>query len=185
MEDQTIIDLFFARSEQALSETQQKYGTYCTAIAQRILQNHEESEECVSDAYLKLWQEIPPERPNSLRAFLSKIVQNSAISRYRNAHAEKRTADRCAKPFEELENCIAGSSDELVDKIVVTELINRFLEKLKRSDRIIFVRRYWYFYSISEIAAMEDTNVAVIKMSLYRSRNRLRKLLEQEGVFHG
>ena len=185
MEDQTIIDLFFARSEQALEETKQKYGTYCTAIAQRILRDHEESEECVSDAYFRLWQEIPPERPNSLRAFFAKIVQNSALSRYRRAHAEKRTADRCAKPFDELEGCIAGTEGELVDKIVVTELINRFLSKLKRSDRMMFVRRYWYFYSIAEIASMEDTNIAVVKMSLYRNRNRLRKLLEQGGIFHG
>lgn len=184
MEDATIIELFFLRSEQAIEETNRKYGAYCSAISERILHDRRESEECVSDAYWKLWQQIPPERPSSLRAFLAKIVQNNALSRYRSAHAEKRTAERCAKPFDELERCIAGNEGELIDKIVVTELINRFLTELKCADRLIFVRRYWYFYSVAEIASMADTNEAVVKMSLYRSRKRLRKLLEREGVFH-
>ena len=185
MEDQTIIELFFVRSEQAIAETAKKYGTYCRAIAERILPGQDESDQCLNDAYLKLWQEIPPERPNSLRTFLAKIVQNNALSRYRSAHAEKRTADRYAKPFEELEGCIAGAEGNLIDKIVIADLLNRFLETLKRSDRIIFVRRYWYFYSIAEIARMNDTNEAVVKMSLYRSRKRLRELLKKEGIFHG
>lgn len=184
MEDQNIIELFFERSEQAIAETERKYGTYCGAIAQRILHDKEESEECLSDAYLKLWQEIPPKQPSNLRSYLAKIVQNNAISRYRSAHADKRSAERCAKPFDELEGCIPSGEGDLIDKIVVTELINRFLVGLKQTDRIMFVRRYWYFYSVSEIAHMEDTNEAVIKMSLYRSRKRLRKLLEKEGVFH-
>lgn len=180
MEDNKIIDLFLFRSENAIAEIDKKYGAYCRSIAERILNDPQESEECVNDAYLTLWQKIPPAYPLCLRAFLAKIVRNHAISRYRAEHAKKRQG--LCVPLEELKQCVPLGESE-VDRIVLSEVLERFLGTLSQRDRIIFLRRYWYFCTIDEIANLGEIGISRVKMSLHRSRKALKKILEEEGLY--
>ena len=184
MDDRQLIDLFFARSESAISESDKKYGSYLRYIAYNILNDHLDSEECVNDTFLNAWRSIPPHRPNKLSAFLGRITRNLALDRYRNTMSAKRGGGAVSLSLEELGSCLgtANFSDSLVDSIVLGEIINGFLAGLSRSDRVIFVQRYWYFCSIDEIAENLGIGQSRVKMSLLRSRSKLRQLLEKEGV---
>ena len=163
MEDQQIIELYWQRSETAIQETQYKYGPYCRAIAQRILSNAEDSEECVNDTYLSAWNTIPPHRPIPLSAFLGRITRNLALN--------------------QLHECIPapGSTDRLIDELVLTDLLNRFLGELSKENRMIFMRRYWYLTPVYRIAADFSISESKVKISLYRSRRKLKGLLQKEG----
>ena len=183
MEDKEIINLYFARSEQAIAETERKYGTYCRGIAYRILESHDDSKECVNDAYLRVWNAIPPQRPNSFRAFIGRITRNLALGRYRADHAKKRGGGSVEIALEELQEAVPClSPEEAVDRAVLVQLIEAFLEDLTPQARAFFLRRYWYFSSISEIAADYRVGVSKVKVSLLRSRNALKARLEKEGV---
>jgi RNA polymerase sigma-70 factor (ECF subfamily) len=188
MEDEKIIGLFFARSENAISETAQKYGGYCHSIAWRILQNQEDSEECVSDTYLKAWESIPPKRPEKLRTYLGKLTRNLALHIYEKYHAEKRGMGRTALALDELKECIPAFTPAfdpvagIADDMALKEILNQFLSVLPVQTRLIFLRRYWYFDTIAEIAAAFRVSESKVKMSLLRSRGRLKQLLEKEGI---
>lgn len=188
MEDEKIIGLFFARSENAISETAQKYGGYCHTIAWRILQNQEDSEECVSDTYLKAWESIPPKRPEKLRTYLGKLTRNLALHVYEKVHAEKRGMGRTALALEELKECIPAYAPAfdpvagIADNMALAKILNRFLAGLSAQSRVIFLRRYWYFDTIAEIAASCHASESKVKMSLLRSRGKLKQLLEKEGI---
>ncbi len=181
MEDNKILDLFLFRSETAIAELEKQYGAYCRSVVARILPDAQAVEECVNDAYLTLWQRIPPEYPLCLRAYLSKIVRNIALSRYRADHAKKRQGVCVA--LDELKQCIPTGESATIDRIVLSELLERFLGTLSQRDRIIFVKRYWYFCTIDEIAAAGEIGISRVKMSLHRSRKALKKLLQEEGVY--
>ena len=184
MDDRQLIDLFFARSESAISESEKKYGSYLRHIAYNILNDRLDSEECVNDTFLNAWRSIPPHRPNKLSAFLGRITRNLALDRYRSTRSAKRGGGAVSLSLEELGSCFgtADDCDSLVDSIVLGEIINGFLAGLSRSDRVIFVQRYWYFCSIDEIAENLCIGQSRVKMSLLRSRSKLRQLLEKEGV---
>ncbi len=187
MEDKEILRLFLSRTESAIAETAKKYGPYCDSVARRILSDPSDVEECVNDAYLCLWNSIPPKRPDCLRSYLGRIVRNNAISRLRERHTQRKYANEVSVSLQELEGCLSlgGVEDSVIDRVVIADLLNSFLAGLPRRDRVLFVRRYWYFCTVQELAEQEKMKPSAVKMSLLRSRKALRKLLEQEGVLHG
>lgn len=184
MEDNQIIDLYWKRSEDAISQTALKYGRYCHTIAYNILHNDEDSEECVNDTYLKAWGIIPPRRPKVLSTFLGKITRNLSLDKYRYYTAEKRCASGLTLALEELSDCVpgSGSEDQVIADMLLVDLLNRFLSSLPSEHRKIFMRRYWYVSEIREIAEDYGMTESKVKMSLLRSRNRLKELMEKEGV---
>lgn len=184
MDDKPILDLYWARSENAISETANKYGRYCHYIAFNILGSNEDSEECVNDTYLKAWETIPPRRPDRLSAFLGKITRNLSLDRYKYYTANKRGHGQVSVVLDELLECVPqiGSEERMVDDLVLTEALNRFLASLQAEARNIFMRRYWYLSSVKEIAADFHISESKVKMSLSRSLNKLKTLLEKEGI---
>ncbi len=184
MEDNQIVELYWARSEKAISETADKYGRYCYSIAYNILHSIEDSEECVNDTYLNAWNAMPDQRPSKLRAFLGRITRNLSLKRWEKYTAEKRGAGQVSLALDELRECIPSTerTDQIVDDIVLADLLNRFLASMPAEKRRIFMRRYWYFSPIAEIATDFSVSESKVKMSLLRSRNELKLLLEKEGV---
>lgn len=184
MEDKQIIDLYWQRSEQAISETDRKYGHYCKTIAQRILMSIEDSEECVSDTWLRAWNAIPPERPSILKAFLGKITRNLSINRYEQMHAAKRGGGEYASALDEIAECVADPHVETwsADREVLVATLNSFLGSMKKENRIIFVKRYWYMQSVKEIAEELKIGESKVKMTLLRARNDLAERLLKEGI---
>lgn len=184
MEDEKIIQLFWERKESAIEELNQKYGTFCTKIANNIVNNPEDAEECVNDAYLGAWNSIPPEKPNPLRAYICRIVRNQAIKRYHANRAKKRNSVYDVA-LEELENCIpaANSVEEQWNAKEVARNINAFLECLDRENRVLFVRRYWYGESVSELAELFQTGSHNVTLRLSRIRKKLKMHLEKEGIW--
>lgn len=184
MDDKQILDLYWARSERAISETADKYGRYCHYIAYNILHSAEDSEECVNETWLKAWRAMPPKRPDRLSVFLGKITRNLSLNRYRQYNAEKRGGGQTALALEELQECIpaAGSVEQIVDDLALTEVLNRFLASLPGERRKIFMRRYWYLSSVKEIAEDFGVGESKVKMALLRSRNELKNQLEKEGI---
>ena len=184
MEDNQIIHLYFERSEEAICQTAAKYGNYCHTIAYNILQNIEDSEECVNDTYWKAWGIIPPRRPKRLAAFLGKITRNLALDRYRRYTAEKRGGGEMAVALEELGDCVSSGEnlEAHADEMVLTDILNRFLASLSAEQRMIFMRRYWYVSSVKEIADDYGITESKVKMSLLRCRNQLKAVLEKEGI---
>ena len=184
MKDIDIIKLYFARSQKAIEETDKKYGAYCNVIAQNILCNKQDSEECVNDTYLKTWDSIPPKEPQNLRTYLGKITRSVAINRYKMYSAEKRGGSNADVLLSELEGCIPSNitvEDTGDEKLLVT-LLEEFLKAQSAVKRNIFIRRYWYCDSISQIAedfSMSDSKVTSV---LYRMRIKLKEYLEKEGI---
>lgn len=180
MKDSEIVELYLKRKEAAIAETESKYGRYCRVIAKNILGSEEDSEECVSDTWLKAWNSIPPARPNRLSLFLGRITRNLAIDKYRIRNAEKRKNNETALCLEELEECV-GSGDSIADTVALKETMNRFLSRQKPREREIFMLRYMYMFSVSEIGVRLGIKEGAVKMSLSRSRLRLREFLKKEG----
>ena len=183
MEDKRIVDLYWERSEIAISETANKYGRYCHYIAHNILHNNEDSEECVNDTYNDAWQSMPPHRPSILSTFLGKITRRISIDLWRKYSAKKRGGGVVALALEELEECVSGTGDveEGVERLELQRKLNAFLLALSQVDRQVFMCRYWYMDSISDIAKQFACSESKIKSMLYRTRNKLRVMLEKEG----
>lgn len=186
MDDKTIVDLFFRRDESAVSETEEKYGRYCFSIAYAILGSSSDSEECLNDAYLKLWESIPPMRPENLKTYLAKLVRNLSVNRYKKLTAEKRANGMSSVPLEELEGVLYSPDDEerKIDSMVLASLLNRFLSMLKAEHRVMFVKRYWYCRTVDEIAREMKIGKSKVKVTLMRTRNKLGEFLESEGYFY-
>ena len=184
MDDRQILELYNERSEAAISETAAKYGKYCHAVAYNILYNEEDTEECVNDTYLKAWASIPPQVPEKLSAFLGKITRNLAISKYRYNSSKKRGNGQVALALEELAECIpaTNSTEQTISDKLFTETLNVFLAELPIEKRKIFMQRYWYLRPISEIAEEFAVSESKVKMSLLRTRNKLKQFLEKEGI---
>ncbi len=182
MEDKQIVELYFARNESAIRETEKKYGKYCHYIAYNILQDHGDSEECVNDTYLNAWNAMPPQRPGKLSAFLGKITRNLALNRYEKKTAQKRGGHAMELALEELGECVPSGEGDPTDEIALREVINRFLRGQQTQSRIVFLQRYWYFRSIKEIAADADMSENAVKVMLHRVRERFKQFLEKEGI---
>lgn len=182
LEDSKIIELFFARAEQAIVELSAKYGTVCSRIARNILKNDLDAEECVNDTYLAVWNTIPPQKPNPLRTYIFRIVRNISIAKYHANTSVKRNSYYDVA-LEELESCLAASVT-VEQEIAASELsrqIDRFLDTLDKESRVMFVRRYWYSDSISAIAEMFQISNHNVSVRLSRTRDKLKSHLKKEG----
>ena len=185
MEDEKIIEMFFERSEEALAFCSEKYGAYCRAVARNILQNEEDAEECVNDAFLNAWENIPPNRPEKLGAYLGKITHNLALNRLKYYSAEKRGNGQADAAFSELEECIPAEdeTERKFDEALLINAINAFLYASPAEKHNIFIRRYWYFCPVKDIAKAYGMSESKVKSLLFRMRKELKKHLEKEGIF--
>lgn len=183
MEDKGIIDLYWSRSENAIAETDKKYGPYCYSIAYNVLSNREDSQECVNDTYMAAWEQIPPQRPGSLSAFLAKITRNLSISRWRKQSAAKRGGGEVVLALEELHDCAAqGQNVESIYLYKETvQVFKEFLKMLSQTERGVFLRRYFFLDPIADIARDFGFSQSKVKSMLMRTRNKLRLCLEKEG----
>lgn len=183
MKDSQIIELYWNRSERAITETNQKYGPYCFAIADHILRNQQDSEECVNDTWLQAWNAIPPQKPGKLRSFLAKITRNLALNSLKARNAEKRGGGELNLVLDELAECLADSKDTETE-VAAKELancINQFAHTLSERDCNIFLRRYFYVESVAEIAKKYGVKESNVLMILSRTRKKLKHYLRQEG----
>ena len=183
MEDIQIIDLYWARSEQAISETDAKYGRYCRSIAYNILKNNEDADECVNDTYMGAWNSMPPHRPNALQIFLGKITRRLSIDLWRHKNAEKRGGGQMEMCLDELADCVpSGSSPEAAAEFnELQRCYDSFVAELPQTERRVFVLRYWYMESIASVSAITGFSESKVRSMLYRTRIKLRKCLEKEG----
>jgi RNA polymerase sigma-70 factor (ECF subfamily) len=184
MEDKDIIGLYFERSEEAIRHTKDKYDGLCRSIAGNILSVAGDREECVSDAYLALWNAIPPQKPQNLGAYLAKTVRNLALNRRKAEQTQKRGANQSDIIFEELESVLASSEtvETAYERERIRRLIEGYLSRLTADKRRAFVMRYWFFDSIGNIADSLGMTKAQIKMLLMRVRKDLKRYLESQGV---
>lgn len=182
MEDNRIVELFWTRNEDALAETEAKYGRYCHYIAYRILGDDGDAEEIVNDALLKAWDTIPPNRPDILKTYVGMISGQLALNRYNQRRTYKRGEGQIPLVLDELGECVSDPGGvDLGDSLALRDALNRFLELLPAKTRKIFVRRYWYMSPVSEIAAdfsMKESNVTVLML---RTRKKLKRFLQKEG----
>ncbi len=184
MTDEEIIKLFFDRSESAIERVREQYGSLCASVAGRILPDKRDVEECVGDTWLNAWNAIPPERPNSLKAYLARITRNLALDRYTYNTAEKRST-ALTDAYEELEEFVGSRSDEIEqyeDRQELSQVLNDFLRAQSRTSRVIFVRRYFYGESMREIAPALNISEAKVKSSLFRTRTRMRETLLEANI---
>ena len=184
MEDTAIIDLYWARSQQAIAASEEKYGAYCSAISRRILDRAEDAEECVNDTWLRAWNAMPPQRPNVLSAFFGKLTRNLSLDRWRRERAAKRGGSQVEVALHELEDCLPDrrSPDENLEAGETAALISAFLRRQSETDRALFVRRYFHLEPLNDLADRFGMGAGQVKSRLHRMRQRLRIELEQEGV---
>lgn len=184
MDDKKIVDLYWMRSESAISETDKKYGKYCRYIAERILESEEDAREVQNDTYLQVWNTVPPNRPDPLKTYVGAISRNLSLNRYEARHAQKRDGV-LGEALEELSECIAQKDDIPTEREErLRELLDSFLATLPKRTRRVFLRRYWYASSISEIAkdyGMSENHVTVM---LHRTRKALADILQKEGFLN-
>lgn len=182
MDDSEIVRLFRERDERALGEAEKKYSRYCTAIAVRILNNAEDAEECVNDAFLAAWELIPPNDPYSLATFLGRLTKNFAINFMKTRLTQKRGSGEIALVFEELEECVGSSgAEEAFEQHELENAINQFLAKLTKTNRKMFMLRYWYCCSVREIAELLGKSENTVSVTLNRTRKKLRESLKKRG----
>ena len=184
MDDAAIVALFWARDERAIPTAAEKYGAYCAGIAGSILPDRRDAEECVSDTYLRAWSAMPPHRPAMLAVFLGRITRNLALNRLRSAAAQKRGGGGAEAVFEELQHIVSDrdTPEIALDRRELVAAINDFLAALPDTKRRIFVCRYWYFDSITEIAERFGFGQSKVKMMLLRTRGKLLAQLEREEM---
>lgn len=184
MDDQQIVKLLWARDERGLQKLQQRYTAYCESIARRIVVSEQDVEECVNDTWYKVWVAIPPHRPERLSVFVGKIVRRLAINRERELSREKRGGGQYVLALDELSDCIAdgdGDSDS-TDAMVLRDALNAFVAALPTTARRLFLQRYWYLCPIAEIASSNGMRESAVKMSLARTREKLKQYLTKEGI---
>ena len=182
MEDEKIVMLYWERNENAIRETEEKYGKYCYTVAYNILHSHEDSDECVNDTWSGAWNAMPPERPTKLKSYLARITRNIAIDKLRYISAQRRGAE-VASVIDEYWECIPSDDALIEDEMLMKKAINGFLASLDDRTRVIFMRRYWYSMSVKDIAdgmRLSESHVSVI---LHRTRSKFKDYLTKEGIF--
>ena len=184
MDDNRIIELYFLRSEEAISATDKKYGAYCLSIARNILPNPEDAREAVNDTYLGAWNAIPPHKPASLASFLGKITRRISINKWQAAHTAKRGSGEIPLALEELSECIPSPMDveQTLAGKELAEFLNQFVRSLPEMERKVFLCRYWYLEPVKITAKRFGFSESKVKSMLLRTRNKLRKELEKEGI---
>lgn len=184
MDDRRIVELFLERSEEAILETDIKYGRYCHKIAFNVLGNDEDSEECVNDAYMRAWGSIPPNEPDSMASYIGRITRNLALDKLRQKQSDKRGNGEVPVVLDELAECVSGH-DELErrqDSAEIAAAIDSFLDELNSVERGVFMRRYWMMEPIADVANRYDISVSKTTTMLFRMRNRLKKHFMKEGI---
>ncbi len=183
LEDNEIIELFWQRSQQAIAETDGKYGGRLQSLSMNILHDREDAEECVNDTYHATWNTLPPQRPNYFFAYLAKLARNFSFGKYDYYHAQKRNVT-VVELSDEIENCIPSPNDleQKMDSKEIGRIISEFLYTQPPEMRMVFVRRYWYMESVKDISLAFHSSESKVKSILFRMRNRLREHLEKEGV---
>lgn len=183
MEDEQIIQLYWERSDRAISETDRKYGPYCCRIADNILQCREDARECVNDTYLDAWNAMPPHRPTILSAFLGKLTRRIALDRLRSRTRLKRGGDAVTLALEELQECLPGGTDPAgeLERRELVRALNRFLDGLPVQQRRVFLCRYWQLEDIRTISVRYGMSDSKVTSMLHRIRNKLRRQLQEEG----
>lgn len=179
MEDTDIIRMFLERNEDAIIHTSEKYNNYCLKIALNILQNRLDADECVNDIYLKLWNSIPPNIPNSLPSFVAKLTRNHAIDIYRNKHTQQHMESEYSVSLDELAECIPDGTD--FEESDLKDLLNRFLREQKADARKIFIRRYFYCDEVEQISHFFGISQSKVKTTLFRTRQKLKEYLRKEN----
>lgn len=182
MNDEDIVSLYWRRSENAIAETQNKYGKYCRSIAMRILYSDCDAEECENSVYLYAWNSIPPQKPKCFKAYIGAMARNLALNRYDYNKAAKRRHES-AVILDEYYECLPDNNAWAENDTALKDLLDRFLYLLPQKTRVIFVRRYWLFYSVKEIASVFNMSQSAVKSILHRTRKKLKVFLEQEGVY--
>lgn len=182
MEDKLIVDLYWARNEEAITQTSVKYGNMMHATSKSIVGSHEDAEECVNDAYLAAWNSMPENRPTYLGGYMAKIIRNISLNRYDRNHAAKRHGVQVV--FEELEECLSDydTPEEQYEAGCLREVLDGFLAQLDEEKRVIFLRRYFYTDSIAQIAERMQMSEGKIKSVLFRLRGQLAKVLKEADV---
>lgn len=182
MDDSMIIEMYWNRNENAIEETNKKYGSYCFAIANNILNSKEDSDECVNDTWLRTWNVIPPKKPDRFRIFLARITRNLSFDKYKSRHTSKRNGEMLYI-LDELSECVSGgnTTDDEINMKLLSESINSFLNTVSERDRAVFLRRYFYAMPVAEIADKMDITANNASAILSRLRNKLREHLTREG----
>ena len=183
MEDSAIIALYFDRNEDAIRETDKKYGAFCRKVAFNILSVNEDTEECVSDTYMRVWNLIPPERPIKFMAWLGKIVRNTALNHYTKLHSQKRF-NGIEIMLDELSECIPSdvSLEKEIEDKEITAAINTWLKSISADERYLFIRRYWYGDAVNELAKQQKVSPHTMTQRLYRIREKLKNYFEKKGI---
>jgi len=182
MDDASIIELFFERSERAIAETAAKYGRLCEGVAYRIIGIREDAEECVNDTYLNIWNSVPPKKPDNFRAFICRITRNLSLSRVKYYAAKKRSHGALVS-FSELEGTLSDQSPFFEDDgEELGRAMSDFLRTESADARNVFMRRYWFLESVEEISKRYSFSQSKVKSLLFRTRERLKKYLEKEGI---
>ncbi len=183
MEDNQIVELYLARNEQAISESDKKYGTYCKYIAKNVLTLEEDAEECVNDTFLTAWNRIPPVIPECLKAFLGRISRDIAITKYRANHAQKRYAG-VELMLSELEECLPAEKtvESELDMKELSRVINEWLSGLSETDRVLFVKRYFHGVSVKRLAFECGTNQNNMAQKFFSLRKSLKNTLDKEDI---
>lgn len=182
MEDSQIVELYWQRNESAIDHTQNKYGSYLAKIAYNILNDREDSDESVNDTYLAAWNSMPPHKPNVLSTYLGKLTRRISIDLFRKKTAQKRESGQYALSLEELEQCVGSETvDEQLELQLLSESIAEFLRKQPPQTRHVFIGRYYYLDTVKDIARYCRISESKVKVLLFRTRQALRKHLEEEG----
>lgn len=183
MDDEMIVDLYWARDENAIAQTSAKYGGLCYHIANNILASHEDREECMNDTYLAVWNAIPDKHPKRFSVFISRIVRNLALKKYEYLSAAKRNPSAVIS-LDELGDCVSGtdSVESEIEKKYIENTIDQFLWQQDEDKRNVFIRRYWYLDSIASICRYTGFSQSKVKSMLYEMRRKLRNYLESEGI---
>lgn len=183
MKDSDILDLYFARDERAIKETDKKYGRYCRTIAYNVFANDEDAEETVNDAYFGVWNCVPPQKPNIFSSFLGKITRNLALKKQREKAAQKRGGNT-ETVLLELCDCVPSGSnvEKELEAKELSAVIDSFLREIPEKERIVFMRRYWYMDSVSDICRVMGMREGSVRVMLSRTRKKLAERLAKEGV---
>ena len=184
MTDADIVTLYWARDEQAIAQTAQKFGAYCRKIAMNLLGSQEDAEECENDTWMAAWNSMPDNRPARLAPYLGRITRNLALDRLDKATAQKRGSGQTFAPLDELAECVAapGSVEDTFDAAETGRLISAFLRTLPEETRSIFLRRYWYCDATADIAARYGLTESKVRVTLHRTRGKLAAYLQERGA---
>ena len=184
IDDEKIIELFFERSEQGIRELDMKYGKICHNLSYNIVNSRQDAEECVNDTWLHAWNAMPPQRPSILSAFFGKLARNLSLDRWRRNRAAKRGGSQVELALHELGDCLPAPSgpEQALDEKETGRVISQFLRSQPELDRALFIRRYWHLESIAALAQSFHLRESQVKSRLFRTRQRLKAALEQEGI---